>query len=106
MTEQWQSSVGSPFKPSTSSYSCASFNCRQPLVLTMELTNARLDACLHSVQEVLQLEIVRKGLGVYQTHIQNSKLKRQKSFERSVLNLGRLATEVLFLSSTEPPLRS
>lgn len=45
-------------------------------------------------QEVLQVDIVRQGLTLYQDHIQRSKLKRQKSYERSLLHLGSSGSRV------------
>ena len=39
-------------------------------------------------QEVMQLEIVRKGLTLYQEHIRSRQWQRQQSFERTVLSYG------------------
>ena len=58
-------------------------------------------ACL--LQEVMQLEIVRKGLTQYQEHIRSRQWQRQQSFERTVLSYGSHSptvscpTDLLFL---------
>ena len=47
---------------------------------------AEIFVCM--LQEVMQLEIVRKGLTLYQEHIRSRQWQRQQSFERTVLSYG------------------